>query len=156
MKKTTFFIIALTFVLVSCGKEKPSGPIGPQVNLVTTKLPVPVYQKKEEPLYVYQGDKYRDPFIALVGQGAYFSDSEEASAPNIGNLILKGIITDGKSKIALISGAGSTYVLKDSRLYDNRQRQIKGITGAIKASSVIIIAPDKSVKELKLREKDKY
>ena len=108
-------------------------------------------------MYVYSGDKYRDPFIPLAGLGAYFSEnSEESSVPSITTLSLKGIITEGKTKIALISGVGSTYILKESRLYDNRQSEIKGRTGAIKTDSVIIIAPDKTVKELKLREKDKY
>lgn len=156
MKKLIPTLIAAVFAFAACGKEKPSGPIGPQVTPFLSKAPLPVYQKKEEPLYVYKGDRFRDPFISLVGSGASFGESEDSGAPNISNLTLKGIISEGSVKMALISGGGSTYVLKDSRLYDNRQRVIKGITGAIKTESVIIIMPDRTVKELKLREKDKY
>jgi hypothetical protein len=154
MKKTLFIIIIAAFFAASCGKQSPSGPAAPQPKQFAPKQPPAVYQKKEEPVYYYTGDSYRDPFIPLVGQGAYFSESDEMSVPSITSLTLKGIIGEGKTKIALISGAGATYILKDSRLYDNRQRQIKGITGAIKIDSVVIIAPDKTVKELKLREKE--
>jgi len=57
--------------------------------------------------------------------------------------------------MAIISGLGSTYILRGSYLYDSRQRLIKGITGAIRKDSVIMIAPDKSTKVLMLRQKDK-
>jgi Tfp pilus assembly protein PilP len=156
MKKTLLVMIIATFFAASCGKPGPSGPAAAQVKRFAPKPVAVVYQKKEPPVYRYSGDRYRDPFIPLAGQGAYFSENEESAIPNIASLTLKGIIGEGKTKIALISGAGSTYILKGGRLYDNRQRQIKGITGAIKTDSVIMIAPDKTVKELKLREKDKY
>lgn len=155
MKKTLFAIIIAAFFAASCGRPGPSGPVAPQAKQFAPKPVAAVYQKKEPPVYKYSGDRYRDPFTPLVGQGAYFSENDESATPSIASLTLKGIIGEGKSKIALISGAGSTYILKNSRLYDNRQRQIKGITGAIKTDSVVIIAPDKTVKELRLREKSK-
>jgi hypothetical protein len=156
MKKTLFVLIIAAFFAASCGNPRNTGTGGLPTKQFGQKLVTPVYHKKEEPVYVYTGDKYRDPFIPLAGQGAYPSESEEVGIPSITSLTLKGIITEGKTKIALIGGAGASYILKDSRLYDNHQRQIAGITGAIKTDSVIIIAPDKTTKELKLiKDKEK-
>jgi len=147
-------LAAIALVFSSCGyKDLPT-----QANIklpgVVNDSEQYVYKKKEYAHTDYKGDKYRDPFVALNGEG-YFSAtlSDEAAVPNIGNLILKGIFDDGKLKIALISGGGINYILKGSHLFDNRQRLVRGISGIIKKDSVIMIAPDKTTKELKIRQK---
>ena len=142
--------------LASCGYEEPARkPEQKPAAPVTTSAEQAEYKKKEIPRYSYKGDKFRDPFIALNGEGmsASASLSEEVTIPNIGGLTLKGIFDDGKIKMALISGGGINYILKGSHLYDSRQRLVRGISGIIKKDSVIMIAPDKNTKELKLKSK---
>lgn len=155
MNRVYYFLAAgIMLSLSSCGYEE----LPTQVN---TKTPAPVdtsdqavYKKREFVHTDYKGDKFRDPFIALNGEGYIVSSfSDEVPVPNIGSLVLKGVFDDGKLKMALISGGGINYILKGSRLYDNRQRTVRGISGIIKPDSVIIIAPDKTTKELKLKQK---
>jgi hypothetical protein len=115
---------------------------------------VPVAAKIEPAPYNYHGDVRRDPFVALnVETNVAPSSSEEAVVPNLRSLTLKGVYADGKSMAAIISGGGITYILRDRKLFDNRQRLVKGITGVIRNDSVIMIGGDHTTKELKLHEK---
>ena len=153
MHKTAYIIItAFMLTLAACGHEMD---IPESINIPAAKAPVakPAGQKKEEVRYVYRGDQRPDPFVPLNIAGVAVT-TDEMVTPNIASLALKGIFSSGKQRVALISGGTITYLLKDSRLYDNRQRMIKGISGAIKNDSVIIIAPDKTMRELKLHEKE--
>jgi hypothetical protein len=157
MKSYTYILIALLaapLFLSACGNsELPSSPPSPNV------LPVSFKQKQakvEPPLYVYGGDSRRDPFIALnienssSGGGA---STEEVVVPRLDALSLKGIIDDGKAMTALISGGGITYILREHSLYDNRQRLVRGVSGAIRKDSVVLMGADRVTKELKLRKK---
>jgi hypothetical protein len=151
--KLPFFMIFAVIALMSCANDDlppppAAGPLPPVVNK-TAGAP----QKLAPARFVYRGDRHRDPFVPLTGDGVAVSSPEEVVTPNIGALTLKGIIDDGKQKIALISSGATTYVLRGSRLYDNRQRLVRGITGAIKRDSVVMIGADKTTKEIKLREK---
>jgi hypothetical protein len=105
---------------------------------------VPAYQ-----LYTYYGDRYRDPFITLVGSAA-LTDLTSDRPPQIASLLLKGIIQDSKGRIALLTSGVSSYLLRGGRLYDGRNHMMKGISGVIKSNSVILIGSDHTVKELKV------
>jgi Tfp pilus assembly protein PilP len=153
MKKHCFTIISFSiFLFTGCGHEQ---------NMLDTKSApaalqsavVPTQQKGEETKYVYRGDRHPDPFIPQNTEAVPISGGEQAT-PSIAALSLKGIFSSGKQRTAIITGPGGTYILKDSRLYDNRQRIIKGLSGAIKADSVIMISQDKTMRELKLRDKE--
>jgi Tfp pilus assembly protein PilP len=151
-----FFIVCAAFMACSCGyDELPTHIVAKTPAPAAASAEASAYKKKEPVRYVYKGDKFRDPFIPLVGESSYASTplSEEAAVPNLGSLSLKGIFDDGKAKMALINGGGINYILKGSRLFDNRQRLVRGITGVIKKDGVIMIAPDKTTKELKLKSK---
>lgn len=147
--------VCFAFLLCGCGKmeEMPGdikAPALPNVQANIQSLP-----PKIEPVkYFYRGDKYRDPFISLSGEGIIYSSIEEIQIPNLSSLKLKGVFDDGKYKMALIAGGGVTYMLKDSLLYDSRSRLIKGFSGIVKADRVILTASDKTTKELILREKE--
>jgi hypothetical protein len=154
-KKYSCYIFAGIAILISsCGYKELPTETNKKIPSIFNEKEQYVYKKEEFVRSDYKGDKYRDPFVALNGDG-YFSSSlsDEVAVPNIGSLILKGIFDDGKLKMALISGAGVNYILKGSHLYDNRQRLVRGISGIIKKDSVIMIAPDKTTKELKLKQK---
>ncbi|MFH1421628.1 MAG: hypothetical protein ABIH42_02800, partial [Planctomycetota bacterium] len=65
-----------------------------------------------------------------------------------------GIMDDGKQKMAMLIGGGVSYILEGSKLYDSRRRLVKGVTGAIKKDSVIMIDSNKKTKSIKLRSKE--
>jgi len=155
MKDYKILLFSLLFIIPACGYEEL-----PMQNSTRTPVhqlksaEVKTYKKKDIERYTYKGDKFKDPFIPLTGEGFTASGlSDEIAVPNIGNLTLRGIFAEGSNKMALISGGGTNYILKGSRLYDNRQRLVKGISGIIKSDSVIMIAPDKTTKEIKMMSK---
>ena len=153
MKQIYLIIPFLAIIgLAACGHDQDIPDMKPvPVSSSAVNIPKPV--KADEPRYVYHGDRHPDPFIPQNVESAVVT-SGEIVIPNITSLSLKGIFSIGKQHTAIIAGPGSTYILKDSRLYDNRQRLIKGISGAIKNDSVIIISQDKTMRELKLHEKE--
>src|ERR1700687_4745002 len=72
----------------------PKAPMNPamtpnKVVAAETPKPVPSYQ-----LYTYYGDRYRDPFIPLTGITS--TDQLSDRPPQIGSLLLKVIIQEGK------------------------------------------------------------
>lgn len=152
MKHLRIFLLAGMLACAGCGlKDMPEEP------LVAAKPPVINFNAApaahEVQRYAYAGDRNRDPFHPLSLDGTSAGPVGDVVVPPVGSLVLKGIMADGKQKIAIISGGGISYVLKGKYLYDNRQRIVNGITGVIKDESVIIIAPDKTTKEIRLREK---
>jgi Tfp pilus assembly protein PilP len=153
MKKLSLLILAMISLLFSgCGEDQ--SPAQGKAYVKPPVIPAVIPQQKKETVrYVYHGDRFKDPFIAISAASAPSMLSDDVPVPTLGALVLKGIIDDGKQATAIISAGGITYVLKGRRLYDNRQRLVKGITGVIGADSVLMIGNDKSTKELKLREK---
>jgi len=156
LKFRYIFLFLTAFAAASCGYKDL-----PVHNVTQTPAPRPAAteqfnnRKQETPRYVYRGDRFRDPFAPLSGEGTYSAVllSEEVAVPNLGSLVLKGIFEDSKIKMALISGGGINYILKGTRLYDSRQRLVRGISGIIRKDDVLMIAPDKTTKELKLKSK---
>ena len=120
---------------------KPVLQIAPPTSVANAA--VPSYKT-----YTYYGDRYRDPFIPLTGITSM--DQTTDRPPQISSLLLKGIIQDAKGRMALLTSGVSSYILKGGRLYDGRNHMMKGISGVIKSSSVILIGSDRTVRELKV------
>ena len=96
--------------------------------------------------YHYEGDRYRDPFIPLNGIAAMTTPDDRT--PQISeSLDLKGILQDEHGRVAVLSSGVSSYILRAGRLYDGRNRPMKGISGVIKAQSVVLVGSDHTVKE---------
>src|SRR3989339_761861 len=96
---------ATAFILGGCSGEDNIAPSTnapvfiPKVHQTAPK------EKKETPRYVYRGDRFRDPFIPLNGTGMVnIGNPDEPTAIDIGSLSLKGIMSDGKEKAAVING----------------------------------------------------
>ncbi len=139
-------------ILPGCGGGNTVSDVKPYVKppVITPRT----HEKTERPRYSYTGERFRDPFIALISDApAQSANPGGIVVPSLGTLALRGIIDDGRQKIAMISGNGAAYFLRDKRLFDTRQRLIPGYTGVIRADSVLLIAPDRTSKEFKLREK---
>ncbi|MCB4790762.1 MAG: hypothetical protein LHV68_02635 [Elusimicrobia bacterium] len=141
--------------LTACG-SKESPELRPNLPKIAPKQPEAAALKKvAPPRYAYTGYKYRDPFIALNAKGAMLKGLNDVPIPNIDSLSLKGILDDGKQKIAILVGGGYSFMLMDGNLFDSRRRLVNGITGSIKKDSVVIIDAIKKSKEIKLKEESK-
>src|ERR1035438_964763 len=102
MDKVLVIVSALVLVQ-GTGVGTPGAPVDPtthfasasslpaEASRVVTKDPaaLPPYQ-----LYSYYGERYRDPFIPLLGQGVM--DSLGDHPPQTSTLTLKGIIQDAQ------------------------------------------------------------
>ncbi|MGA2091373.1 MAG: hypothetical protein ABSH12_07960 [Endomicrobiales bacterium] len=152
MQLKLIFVVSAMVFCAGCSQDDI-----PEIAPSKIKLPVIDFKTvpvtKAVPRYDYGGDRFRDPFVPFNPEGPSTTGGDEVKVPNIGSLTLKGIMADGNLKIAIISGGAISYVLKGKYLYDNHQRLVRGITGIINDDSVIIIAPDKSMKEIRLRGK---
>ncbi len=151
-RKYYLMIVPLICFFSACGRDPDVTDTyySPKANSAAAATPA---TKKEDDVYVYKGGQKPDPFVPQNTE-APVAAAGEITIPNLSSLSLKGIFSLGKQRTALIAGTGTTYILKDSRLYDSRQRLIKGISGAIKENSVILIAQDKTMRELKLHDKE--
>jgi hypothetical protein len=99
--------------------------------------------------YSYYGERYRDPFVPLLGEVR--NDSALDRPPQIASLVLKGIVQDQNGRMALLVSGVSSYILRGGRLYDGRNRMVKKISGVIKPDSVVLIGGDRTVRELRTR-----
>ncbi|MBI3292994.1 MAG: hypothetical protein HYZ73_09360 [Elusimicrobia bacterium] len=134
-----------------CSQPKPAEPSNTRTVRRATPPPLISIPKPTEVRYDYHGDSRRDPFIPLTGRVAG-SGRGELVVPQLGALTLKGIVGDKHKRVALLVGGGGVFVLKDGKLYDNRNRLIHGISGTVKERSVVLTGPDRTVKELAFRQ----
>jgi len=147
----------LILVFSACGKKE----IAQKATQISQKPTEPVsitglIEKKVVAKYRYRGEIYRDPFIPLDEKkivSPILESSGEGIAPALGSLTLRGIILDNKQKIALFSSPTGRYILRNGKLYDNRNRIIRGLTGTVVDNNTIkIVTEDKFVKTYKLKE----
>lgn len=112
---------------------------------------------------IYTGDRVRDPFLPAAMGGARTVRVEDAKTDgpeivDIHGMTLRGIMKDAKIDYALFSSEnGGTYLLRGGRLYNERNKPVPGITGAIKLKqkTVELITPDKDVQVFRLGEDEK-
>jgi hypothetical protein len=141
-------------LLSGCGSKEEVN-LRPLLPKISSKNAIDALVKKAlPPKYVYLGYKYKDPFVSLTGKGLTLKGNE-VPVPNIDSLTLKGIVDDGKEKIAIMLGSGISFILKNGTLYDNRRRPVNGVTGVIKKDSVVMEDSNKKTKEIKLKEESK-
>lgn len=148
MDKKNSFSFALLFTLgllvSSQGDTAPGLPPASTTPSVGAAKAIPEYQR-----YAYRGDRFRDPFVPLVGERR---DQGSDVPPQVSSLLLKGIIQDGKSRMALLTSGVSSYILRGGRLYDGRNHLMKGVSGIVKQQSVVLMGSDRTVRELKITE----
>lgn len=153
MKNKLLIIIFAAVMFVSCGKVQPPETVSLPIQPKSFAKPVVEQKKAEEFKYNYRGDIYRDPFYQITSEAPSQASDEGIVIPALSGLVLQGIIRDGMQSIALLKSGSLAYTLLNGRIYDSRQRLIKGMSGLIKSDSVLITAPDRTKKEIKLREK---
>jgi hypothetical protein len=154
MKNKCLVFIPLILALFGAGCKKANVNLNPALPQVPFRPSQTADQnKKKTPTrYEYPGFRFREPFIPLTGSDFTMRSANEIVVPNIESLKLKGIIGDKKSRMALLAGGGISYILQDSKLYDNRRRVVPGISGVIKRGSVLLIDSASKTIELKFHD----
>ena len=112
----------------------------------------PDTQPKDVPSYTtynYYGEKYRDPFVPLIGETRSSQMSDRP--PAIASLMLKGIVQDNNGRLALLTSGVNSYILRGGRFYDGRNKMVKGLSGVIKTDSVVVIGSDRTIREIRTK-----
>lgn len=152
-KKDLIYLALLTLLAINACKKKDNNqqPVQKQAAQTPKATPTPE-PSKEKAVYVYGGDKYRDPFIPAGGSSNYqpeaIFDPKRAS--------LKAIIS-GKtlqSAVLTVSG-GTTYFVKNGQIFDVMGKLVKGFTAKVFENKVMIQGEADTTFELKLKNAEK-
>ena len=147
--KKAVIIFSLAIILVGCGRKEKDKVSYTRPAQRPSPSPVAETQEAELPKYYYKGTRFRDPFVPATGGFGYAHEGEDAVF-NIEELVLTGIVAyqAGRKKEAIFSGSGGRgFVLRNNRLYDMADKEIKGVAGMIKHNAVAVISQDNKVKE---------
>ncbi len=110
------------------------------------------------PAYVYRGDRFRDPFIPLIGApSAGFDIPRPASEPlspfNPIGAELKGILKTNTGRWAVIRTAeGATYLVQNGKIFDPKRKAVDGFQGIVKEKTVVILGPKNQEVEVRLKK----
>jgi hypothetical protein len=156
-------IIAAVLLCSAASAAPQPAPAAPAVRASTAAAPSPLAAaalgiSTYTVSTLYTGDKVRDPFLPpSVGGVSHPRDRNVPLIVDIHALELRGIMKDAKSDFAIFSmESGGTLVLRGTRLYDDRNKPIPGITGLIKMKQkrAELITADKDVQIYSLGEPD--
>lgn len=152
----------LALLLATAGPALAGPAPSPVAASTSTALPLGVSTQTVSSIYT--GDRARDPFMpAAMGakSARRVTDENKPEGPevvDIHGMQLKGILKDTKIDFALFSAeAGGSYILRGGKLYNERNKQVPGITGniKIKQKTVELITADKDVQVFRLGEDEK-
>ena len=155
---------ALVLLLATAGSAS-AGPAPSPIVVAksTSAAQMPIGTSTQTVSSIYTGDRVRDPFLpaAMGGASTRRIVDTKTGGPevvDIHGMLLRGIMRDPKVDYALFtSEGGGSYLLRDGRLYNERNKVVPGITGTIKLKqkTVELIAPDKDVQVFRLGEDEK-
>jgi hypothetical protein len=137
--------------LMGCSKNAPEN-IASAPPVIPPPPPTPVAEEpKEKPVYVYSGDRFRDPFVPAGTTGSYQPDA--VFDPS--KATVRGIIYGPGSKSAVLSAAGGgTYFVKAGKIFDIMGKGVEGFTAKVFADKVVILGEADNVFELKIRDEE--
>ncbi|MFN0116962.1 MAG: hypothetical protein ACKVQC_01545 [Elusimicrobiota bacterium] len=150
-------IIYIVFIFVGsflhffgCGKGNKSNVAAPPPEKAPIPAPQPSLPPKEKPVYVYSGDKFRDPFVPSGQSSNYKADA--VFDPQ--RATLKGIVNGEKgTKTALLMLTGSgTYFVRSGLIFDVMGKNVKGFTAKVFDQKVVITGEGDNVYEIKIKE----
>jgi len=150
MKSQHGFLAGLGLLVVlstACSKQSEVPP--PPKSLPPLTVPTPVaVEPKEKPLYVYNGDHYRDIFMPVGASASY--QAEGLFDPQKSSV--HGIIFSPRYKAAVLTVMGSgTYFVKGGQIFDIMGKQVKGYSVKVLADRVIILSESDNTFEIKLK-----
>ncbi|HAM39121.1 MAG: hypothetical protein A2474_07000 [Elusimicrobia bacterium RIFOXYC2_FULL_34_12] len=151
-KITLLLIISFAIsgmLYLGCGKKSKAQ----NQQEVTTPRPKPTIPEYVPPLppkkYVYKGTAYRDPLLPGGGGMAYSAlttsgdGAETFTSEKLATLQLKGIFKDKSTNAAIIGDtSGGSYILKNGKIYNRRNKIVIGVSGVISKKSVTLICDD--------------
>ena len=165
-KAVNWFLMTLLFTIhyslftafTGCSKKETKQPTQQAAARPKTKIPEYV-PPIPPPKYTYKGGMYREPLIPGGGSSSYSSSSmagegsETMTNEKMATLQLKGIFRDVKTgNIAIVAEtSGGSYILKNGKLYDRKNKIVKGAAGVIGKNSVTLFSNDTKI-ELKLKK----
>jgi hypothetical protein len=119
--------------------------------------PVAVSTPAAAPAYVFKGDRFRDPFIPLVGASLGYEGPRASAEPispfNPSNVELKGIIKTTSGRWAVLrTSEGVTYLIQNGKIYDPKRKPVEGFQCLVKEKSVVVMGPGKQESELLLKK----
>ena len=141
-------LMSAFLVLSGCKSEEPQNIVAtPPVTIAPPPPPV-VEAPKEKPVYVYSGDRFRDPFVPAGTTGSYQPDA--VFDPT--KATVKGIVYGPESRSAVLSvGSQGTYFVKSGKIFDIMGKPVEGFTAKVFADKVVINGEADNVFELKIR-----
>jgi hypothetical protein len=110
------------------------------------------------PPYVYRGDRFRDPFIPLVGALSGGFDGPRLSLEPLGpfnpvGAELKGILKTTTGRWAVIRTVeGVTYLIQNGKIFDPKRKAVDGFQGIVKEKTVVILGPKNQEVEVRLKK----
>lgn len=130
-----------------------------------TNLPVPapavaVSSPPAVAMYEYGGDRFRDPFVPLIGEStAGFEIPRPASEPlspfNPAGAELKGIIKTSTGRWAILrTSDGVAYLVQNGKVFDPKRKAVEGFQGIVKEKTVVILGPKNQEVEVHLKKED--
>ena len=155
---------ALVLLLATAGSAS-AGPAPTPIVVAksTGAAQMPIGASTQTVSSIYTGDRVRDPFLpaAMGGTSTRRVTDAKTGGPevvDIHGMTLRGIMKDSKIDYALFSSeGGGTYLLRGGKLYNERNKPVPGISGAIKLKqkTVELITPDRDVQVFRLGEDEK-
>jgi hypothetical protein len=110
-----------------------------------------------EPVFIFRGDRIRDPFVPLVGApssaGAAPAPSTPLSAFNPQGAELKGILKTPTGRWAVLrTSEGAAYMVQNGKIFDPKRKVVEGFQGIVKERTLIILGPKNQEVELRLKK----
>ncbi|MBL0058215.1 MAG: hypothetical protein IPP35_03710 [Elusimicrobia bacterium] len=128
----------------------PLGSLSPVATVAESTAPA-------QPVFVFRGDRIRDPFVPLVGApasvGAAPSPSLPLSAFNPQGAELKGILKTPTGRWAVLrTSEGAVYMVQNGKVFDPKRKVVEGFQGIVKERTLIILGPKNQEVELRLKK----
>lgn len=141
----------------------PAAPAAPAASAKPAKpgdvkiSTAPAAAEVVDPGTIYTAEKLRDPFRQLsASAGGVATHPFSLDDFNIHNLSLRAIMKDRSISYALFSeqAYGVTFILRGSKLYDQKGKVVPGVTGAlnIKQKTAHLTTQDNDVQVFRLGE----
>lgn len=115
--------LGVTFLVPNVRGQEVSDSLLTQPVVVSTPV-VPA-------AYVFKGDRFRDPFIPLVGASLGYEGPRTSAEPlspfNPANVEVKGIIKTTSGRWAVLrTSEGVTYLVQNGKIFDPKRKPVEG------------------------------